>query len=108
MRYLDLRYIGTPAREDGMCDFTETERPYLTATRSLTRDDEGREVLVGLTDYESSLLMAYRRHFVTGHLDRDAQNLTVWLELVERHELARRVGTEGQADLVSLTSVEPA
>jgi hypothetical protein len=91
-----------------MCDFTETERQYLTATRSLTRDDEGREVLLGLTEHESGLLMAYRRHFATGHLDRDAQNLTIWLELVERHELARRGGTEGQAGPVSLMSVEAA
>jgi hypothetical protein len=72
-----------------MCDFTEAERQVLTATRSLCRDEEGREVLVGLTDQESDLLMAYRRRFTSGNIDRDPENLTIWLELAQRHELAR-------------------
>ena len=41
---------------------TEAERQCLTETQSLTRDEAGRDVLVGLTYEESSLLMAYRRH----------------------------------------------
>ena len=72
-----------------MCELTDAERKYLTQTRSLTLDEAGREVLVGLTDQESALLMAYRRRFATGERDRDPQNLTMWLELAERHELAR-------------------
>jgi hypothetical protein len=72
-----------------MCDLTDAERQHLTQTQSLTRDEAGREVLVGLTDCESGLLMAYRRQFATGNRDRDPENLTIWLELAERHELAR-------------------
>jgi hypothetical protein len=72
-----------------MCDLTKTERQYLTETQSLTRDAAGREVLVGLTDQESDLLMAYRRQFATGSHDHDPVNLSIWLELAERHALAR-------------------
>ena len=49
-----------------MPELTEAERHYLTETQSLTRDEAGRDVLVGLTDLESNLLMAYRRWFTAG------------------------------------------
>jgi hypothetical protein len=68
---------------------TEAERQYLTETQSLTRDEAGRDVLVGLTYEESSLLMAYRRQFATGSHDHDPVNLSIWLELAEKHTLAR-------------------
>ena len=72
-----------------MCDFTEAERQRLIGTGSLARDKEGREVLVGLTDQESDLLMAYRRWFTSGTIHRDQEKLTIWLELAQKHELAR-------------------
>ena len=72
---------------------TEAERQYLTETQSLTRDEAGREVLVGLTHEESSLLMAYRRRLAAGSTDEDPENLTIWLELAERHERARPLQT---------------
>jgi hypothetical protein len=78
-----------PGRTRRVCELTDSERKYLTQTQSLTRDEEGREVLVGLTDRESDLLMEYRRQFATGSRDRDPENLTIWLELAARHELAR-------------------
>ena len=65
---------------------TEAERQYLTETRSLTLDEVGREVLVGLTYEESSLLMGYRRRLAAGSTDEDP---AIWLELAERHERAR-------------------
>jgi len=37
-------------------ELTEAERQYLTETQSLTLDEAGREVLVGLIYDESSLL----------------------------------------------------
>ena len=75
---------------------TEAERQYLTETRSLTLDEEGREVLVGLTYEESSLLMAYRRRLAAGHTDEDP---TIWLQLAERHERARSLNASaGAAD----------
>ena len=54
-----------------MPELTEAERQYLTETRSLTRNDAGREVLIGLTDLESNLLMAYRRWLAAGNTDQD-------------------------------------
>ena len=72
-----------------MCDFTEDERQYLTATRPLTTDDEGREVLVGLTDEESGLLIAFRRQFCADNTLPDTVTLGSWLELAEKHEQAR-------------------
>ena len=44
-----------------MCDFTDEERKALTATRSITRDEQGREVLVGLTERETIRYMSYVR-----------------------------------------------
>ena len=72
-----------------MCDLTEAERQILTDTRSLAVDEDGRVVLVGLTDQESDLLMAYRRRFTSGTRNPDHEDLTIWLELTQKHELAR-------------------
>jgi hypothetical protein len=68
---------------------TEAERQCLTETQSLTRDEAGREVLVGLTYEESNLLMVYRRQFATGNRDLDPVKLSIWLELSDRHALGR-------------------
>ena len=68
---------------------TEAERQCLSETQSLTRDQEGREVLVGLTYEESNLLMVYRRQFAMGNRDEDPVKLSIWLELFNRHALAR-------------------
>ena len=57
-----------------MPELTEAERQCLTETQSLTRDEAGRDVLVGLTYEESSLLMVYRRQFATGNRDLDPIN----------------------------------
>jgi hypothetical protein len=72
-----------------MCDFTEAERRYFTEMRSLTRDDGGREVLVGLTDEESAALMAHRRRFSAENRLPDTAALGTWLELAVKHEHAR-------------------
>ena len=76
-----------------MPELTEAERQYLTETQSLTLDEAGREVLVGLTDLESDLLMAYRRRLAAGNTDQDPENLSIWLDLAERHERARPLQT---------------
>jgi len=74
-----------------MCEFTEAERLYLTETRSLTWDQQGREVLVGLNDEESAALMGHRRRFSAGNTLPDTAALGFWLELAEKHEQARIV-----------------
>jgi hypothetical protein len=78
------RQGGSDVRE-----LTEAERLYLTETHSLTLDEAGREALIGLTHEESCALMAYRRRLTAGNTDQDPDNLTIWLELAERHALAR-------------------
>jgi hypothetical protein len=42
-------------------NFTDNERDSLVATRSLSRDDQGRDVLVGLTERETKRYMDYVR-----------------------------------------------
>jgi len=70
-------------------ELTEAERQYLAETQSLTLDEAGRDVLVGLTDLESNLLMAYRRWLAAGNKTKTRKNLSIWLDLAERHALAR-------------------
>ena len=72
-----------------MRELTDAERQYLTETQALTVDEAGRDVLVGLSYQESSLLMAYRRRLAAGSTDQDPENLTIWLDLSEQHERAR-------------------
>ena len=66
-----------------------TSRFPIGKARSLARDEEGRGVLVGPTEQESDLLIAYRRGFTSGNTNRSPDGLTIWLELAQRHELAR-------------------
>ena len=72
-----------------MRELTDAERQYLNETQSLTVDEAGRDVLVGLSYQESSLLMVYRRRLAAGNTDQDPENLTIWLDLSEQHERAR-------------------
>jgi hypothetical protein len=88
------RYLSTevnPQIQGGsdVRELTEAERQCLTETQSLTLDEASREALIGLTHEESCTLMAYRRRFTAGNIHRDQENLTIWLELAQRHELAR-------------------
>ena len=85
------------SKEDRDVNFTDEERKFLTATRSITRDEEGREVLVGLTERESLRYMAYvrrgRSHF---NGERELHQL-----LHEKHDRARleAIGIEQTVDM---------
>ena len=78
-------------------NFTDEERRSLTATRSITCDEEGREVLIGLTERESLRYMAYvrrgRSHF---NGERELHQL-----LHEKHDRARleAIGIEQTVDM---------
>ena len=78
-------------------NFTDEERKSLTTTRSITRDEEGREVLIGLTERESLRYMAYvrrgRSHF---NGERELHQL-----LHEKHDRARleAIGIEQTVDM---------
>jgi hypothetical protein len=78
-------------------DFTDAERESLMATRSITRDGQGREVLVGLTDRETRRYMDYvRRGGSQRKGEREMQR-----ELHQRHQCARieEIGIEHTLDL---------
>jgi hypothetical protein len=61
--------------------FTAEERAYLAEIRALTTDNEGREVLVGLTREET---IAYMEH-IRGQSDDNA----TFLRLNDKHERSR-------------------
>jgi hypothetical protein len=71
-------------------NFTDEERKTLMATRSITRDEQGREVLVGLTERESVRYMAYLRK----GRSRYKGDQEVHDELRTKHERARAVAVD--------------
>ena len=70
-----------------MFEFTEAERAHKTEMRAITKDSQGREVLVGLTFDETAFYMSFSRKFLSG--DQDSEDSEVYLELHEKHEHAR-------------------
>ena len=68
-----------------MCEFTDAERKSLSATRSITRDEQGREVLVGLTERETIRYIGYvRRGGSRLKAEREMHK-----QLDEKHQYAR-------------------
>ena len=72
---------------DFMSVFTEKDRTFLTELRAITKDAQGREVLVGLTEQETAFYMEYSRRRLKGEGDPSGRDR--YLELSEKHELAR-------------------
>lgn len=70
-----------------MFTFTDAERIYYREMRALSTDAQGREILVGLSFEETQALMEHRRKFLTGNRDRDNQRY--FMQLRDKHELAR-------------------
>ena len=72
--------------------FTPQERIGLIEDRALAVDPEGREVLVGLTHYETVIFMEYRRAWVRERLagiHRSEEQRERHRVYSEKHELAR-------------------
>jgi hypothetical protein len=69
-----------------MFAFTDEERAQLSEFRAITTDEQGREVLVGLTLEETAFYMAHvkRRPIIP---DREGRKR--YIELDKKHELAR-------------------
>jgi hypothetical protein len=87
-----------------MFTFTDEERIPLVMARALSKDEEGREVLVGLTLDETSFVMERRRRFLaaigTGERDRrDPASRDRFRELSEKHEKARLAVIGAEIDL---------
>ena len=77
-----------------MFEFTDSERAYMIEQRAISEDEQGHEVLVGLTFEETSFYMTYGRKALSG--DRDHKDTETYLELNDKHERARLevIGTE--------------
>ena len=67
--------------------FTDEERAELSMFRAITRDQQGREILAGLTLEETAFYMAYVRRRTPIVPDREGRER--YLELDKKHELAR-------------------
>jgi len=72
-----------------MFEFTDAERLYLSEMRALGADEQGRDVLVGLTLEETAFYMEHSRRFTSGNRDRDPENRKRYLTLHEKHEKSR-------------------
>jgi hypothetical protein len=70
-----------------MFEFTEAERVRLTEMFAITKDSQGREVLVGLSLDETAIYMALHRKFRTG--EHDSEGGEVYLKLHDKHERER-------------------
>jgi hypothetical protein len=72
-----------------MINFTDAERAWHSEMRGLAVDQEGRAVLVGLTMEESEFYVTHIRKRSSGDHDRNPVSRTRFLELHEKHEIAR-------------------
>lgn len=70
-----------------MSIFTDADRAYLSEVRAITKDNQGREVLVGLTEEESAFYMQYVRRPLQG--DHEREDSRRHLELHDKRERAR-------------------
>ncbi len=70
-----------------MCEFTEGDREYLREMRALSTDQQGREVLVGLTLEETIRYMSHLRGRLEPGGTRD--DTDDYLRLHDKHEAAR-------------------
>jgi hypothetical protein len=70
-----------------MSIFTESDRIYLAEMRAITTDNQGQEVLVGLTRQETEFYMNYAKQRLEDTHRRD--DAPLYLELHEKHERER-------------------
>lgn len=78
--------------------FSDNERTYLAEMRAISTDENGSEILVGLTVEETAWYMQHSRRFLTEDRDHEPENKKKYLQLHEKHERARFVvlGAEHQ------------
>lgn len=73
-----------------MLKFQPGAREYLAQIRALSADDAGKEVFAGMTVEESIWYQDYARDSFHGNVNRADGSQEKYLELQDRHELARR------------------
>lgn len=71
-----------------MANFPDHERAYLLEMRALATDEQGRDVLVGLTHEETEAYLDYARSRLRGN-HNPACSGEDYLRLHEKHEIAR-------------------
>jgi hypothetical protein len=81
--------ISGRQEQAGMIEFTDEERALLSEMRALTTDDEGREVLRGLTREETEFYVTYTRSHASGNRDRKPVTRARFQELYQKHERVR-------------------
>jgi hypothetical protein len=72
-----------------MFEFSDSERVWHTEMRGISTDEQGREVLVGLTMEETVFYVTRTRNRGSGVRDSDPGNRARFLELGQKHERAR-------------------
>lgn len=77
------------------------ERAYLTEIRALTSDQDGNELLVGLTEKESVWYHNYVQASFSGTVDRAEDGEQKYLALQDRHEEMRRTVLAGESIIPS-------
>jgi hypothetical protein len=82
-----------------MATFTDSERALFTEWRAITLDAHGNEVLVGLTDDETKWYLDHKRPFLTPQRDHSHESKKKYLQLHEKHELARLAVIGGEIQL---------
>jgi hypothetical protein len=86
-----------------MLELDEWERAFFVENRKLTTDSAGNEMMVGLTLAESLEYLRYVRDMTPGKgADTDAADR--YLELHEKHELARKTVLFAEIDARNDTS----
>ena len=72
-----------------MFELSDSDREYFTEMRALTRDTQGREVLVGLTFEETVEYVTYSKSSMSGKTTYDPEARDHYLELHDKHQRAR-------------------
>lgn len=72
-----------------MLNLSEGDRAYMIEMRMLSTDQEGNEVMVGLTLDETLRMLEYNRRFLANERDRSESARADYRALQQRHERAR-------------------
>lgn len=70
-------------------DITDSDRNYMNEMRMLGKDQDGNEVMVGLTREETLRVLEHNRRFLANDRDRNKDVRADYLKLHEKHERVR-------------------
>ncbi|RON88445.1 hypothetical protein [Pseudomonas fluorescens] len=70
-------------------DITDSDRNYMNEMRMLGKDQDGNEVMVGLTREETLRMLEHNRRFLANDRDRSKEGRADYLKLHEKHERVR-------------------